>query len=61
MERHWRRRVVGVILATSLMALSLPPPPVQALSCAQLADHMFSSKRHAVGWAKRYYKAGCGD
>ena len=60
MERGWTIRAVGVVLAASLMALSLPPPPAQALSCAELADHMFSSK-HPVYWAKRYYKAGCGD
>ena len=34
---------------------------VEALSCYQLADRMFSSKHNPVYWAKRYYAAGCGD
>lgn len=59
-----RKRAKLVVSAVILGVLAVGVPIVtaesaSAMSCAGLADRMFSSHHHAVYWAKRYYMAGC--
>jgi hypothetical protein len=63
MRTHHGRTLKVLIIAAVLLAFGvlLVPAPADALSCDGLANAMFSSKHHAVYWAKRYYAAGCGD
>jgi hypothetical protein len=54
MKTNWKRYFVGVLVILAIATVA------DALSCSQLAHRMFTSS-HPVYWAKRYYKAGCGD
>src|SRR3981189_3534661 len=54
MRRSWKQFTVTFILVLAIATVT------DALSCGDLANHMFTSRTRAVYWAKRYFKAGCG-
>jgi hypothetical protein len=58
-RRSWTFRL-AIASAFAILGILFAARAAEALGCGGLAKAMFSSKHHALYWAKRYYRAGCG-